>query len=123
LRKYMMPLLILTYGATYLGIASGAHKLACQDVTKRFPSGARCLDAPLNQRHFAEMSAQIEAASTLLQSAAMADAGTTPSLAPYIQAKVLCAEATVQVTQDLMTTFGGTAFAARLHLFPKSEQT
>jgi alkylation response protein AidB-like acyl-CoA dehydrogenase len=113
--KYMMPLLILTYGAAYLGIASGAYELACQEATKRFPSGARRLDAPINQRRFAEMSAQIEAARALLHAAAaMADAGKAPSIVPYIQAKVLCSEAAVRVTQDLMTIFGGTAFAARL---------
>ena len=113
--KYMMPLLILTYAAAYLGIASGAFELACQEGTKRFPSGARRLDAPINQRRFAEMSAQIEAARTLLHSAAaMADAGKAPSIVPYVQAKVLCAEAAVRVTQDLMTIFGGTAFAGRL---------
>jgi alkylation response protein AidB-like acyl-CoA dehydrogenase len=113
--KYMMPLLILTYGAAYLGIASGAYELACQEGMKRFPSGARRLDAPLNQRRFAEMGAQIEAARVLLHSAAaMADAGTAPSIVPYVQAKVLCSEAAVRVTQDLMTIFGGTAFAARL---------
>ena len=115
LAKYLMPLLILTYGAAYLGIASGAYALACQEGVKRYPSGARRLDSPINQRRFAEMSAQIEAARVLLHSAAaMADAGRAPSLVPYIQAKVLCSEAAVRVTQDLMTIFGGTAFAARL---------
>ena len=44
----------------------------------------------------------------------MADASTAPSIVPYIQAKVLCSEAAVRVTQDVMTTFGGTAFASRL---------
>jgi alkylation response protein AidB-like acyl-CoA dehydrogenase len=113
--KYMMPLLILTYAAAYLGIASGAYEIACEEGMKRFPSGARRLDAPINQRRFAEMSAQIEAARALLHSAAaMADAGKAPSIVPYIQAKVLCSEAAVRVTQDLMTIFGGTAFAARL---------
>jgi isovaleryl-CoA dehydrogenase len=113
--KYLMPLLILTYGAAYLGIASGAFDLACHEGDKRFPSGARRLDSPMNQRRIAEMSAQIEAARALLHTAAaIADAGRAPSLLPYIQAKVMCAEAAVRVTQDLMTMFGGTAFAARL---------
>jgi alkylation response protein AidB-like acyl-CoA dehydrogenase len=80
--KYLMPLLILTYGAAYRGIASGAYDLACQEGDKCFPRGARRLDSPINQRRIAEMSAQIEAA--------------------------------VRVTQDLMTMFGSTAFAARL---------
>jgi len=113
--KYMMPLLILTYGAAYLGIASGAYALGCEEAVKRYPSGARRLDAAINKRRFAEMSAQIEAARGLLHAAAaMADAGTAPSILPYVQAKVLCSEAAVRVTQDLMTIFGGTAFAARL---------
>jgi hypothetical protein len=60
--KYLMPLLILTYGAAYLGIASGAFELACQEGDKRFQSGARRLDSPMNQRRLAEMSAQMEAA-------------------------------------------------------------
>ena len=33
---------------------------------------------------------------------------------PILQAKVTCAEAAVNGTQDLMTMFGGTAFAGRL---------
>jgi len=79
--KYMMPLLILTYGAAYLGIASGAYELGCQEVVKRYPSGARRLDATINKRRFAEMIAQIEAARALLHvAAARADAGTTPSI-------------------------------------------
>jgi alkylation response protein AidB-like acyl-CoA dehydrogenase len=113
--KYMMPLLILTYAAAYLGIASGAYERAIPEVTKRFSGGDRRIDAPLNQRRFAEMSAQIEAARALLHTAAaMADAGRSPSPVPYVQAKVLCSEAAIRVTQDLMTIFGGTAFAARL---------
>ena len=66
-------------------------------------------------RRMAEMSAQIEAARALLHTAAIAsDEGKITSLAPYIQAKVVCSEAAVRATQDLMTMFGGTAFAARL---------
>ena len=61
------------------------------------------------------MSAQIEAARALLHTAAaMADSGRSPSPAPYVQAKVLCSDAAVGVTQDLMAIFGGTAFTARL---------
>ena len=33
---------------------------------------------------------------------------------PYLQAKVSCSEVAVLVTQELMTMFGGTAFAGRL---------
>ena len=113
--KYMMPCLILTYGAAYLGIASGAFEIACTEGDKRFPSGARRLDNPINQRRMAEMSAQIEAARALLHAAAaMADSGRVESFLPLLQAKVVCSEAAVRVTTDLMTMFGGTAFAGRL---------
>ena len=113
--KYMMPCLILTYGAAYLGIASGAFEIACAEGDKRYPSGARRLDNPINLRRMAEMSAQIEAARALLHAAAaMVDSGRAISMLPLLQAKVLCSEAGVRVTADLMTMFGGTAFAGRL---------
>ena len=112
---YLMPVLILTYGAAYLGIASGAYELACVEAAKQYPSGARRIDSPINQRRMAELSAQIEGARALLHAAAsVADQGRTTSPLPFIQAKVLCSEAAVRVTQDLMTMFGGTAFAGRL---------
>jgi isovaleryl-CoA dehydrogenase len=113
--KYMAPCQILTYGAAYLGIASGAFELACAEGDKRFPSGGRRLDTSINQRRMAEMSVHIEAARALLHAAAaMADAGRAPSVLPFLQAKVLCAEVGVHVTAELMTMFGGTAFAGRL---------
>ena len=115
MQKYMMPVLILTYGAAYLGIASGAYELACKEGDRRFASGARRLDNPINQRRIAEMSARLESARSFLHVAAsMMDEGRADSLLPFIQAKVVCSELAVQVTQDLMTMFGGTAFARQL---------
>ena len=113
--KFNRPVVALTYAAAYLGIASGAYELACQEITRRFPSGARRLDSPVNQRRMAEMGTQIEAARALLHAAASAfDQGRAATQLPFLQAKVTCSEAGVRVTQDLMTVFGGTAFAARL---------
>ncbi|MFQ6027175.1 MAG: acyl-CoA dehydrogenase family protein, partial [Dehalococcoidia bacterium] len=54
---YLIPGLVLTYSAAYLGIASGAFELACEEAAKRYPSGARRIDSVLNQRRMAEMSA------------------------------------------------------------------
>lgn len=111
----LLPVLALTYAAAYLGIGSGAYALACHEAVRRYPSGARRLDSPINQRRLAELSAQLEAARALLHAAASAfDQGRATSPLPYIQAKVICAETAVRVTQDLMTMFGGTAFAGRL---------
>ena len=113
--SYLLPALVLTYGAAYLGIASGAYELGCNEAVKRYPSGDRRIDSPVQQRRMAEMSAEIEAARALLHAAAsVADQGRATNPLPFMQAKVLCAEAAVRVTQDLMTMFGGTAFARRL---------
>ena len=97
------------------GLGSGVFEIACAEGDKRFPSGGRRLDNPIHQRRMAEMSAQIEAARALLHAAAaMADAGRAASVLPFLQAKVVCAEVGVRVTTDLMTLFGGTAFAGHL---------
>ena len=115
--RLFRPVLGVTYAAAYLGIASGAFEIACQEGDRRFPSGSRRLDNPINQRRMAELSVQIEAAQTMLHAAAAAfDRGELKSLLPVLQAKVLCSETAVLVTQELMTMFGGTAFAARLPL-------
>lgn len=113
--SFNRPVVALTYAAAYLGIASGAYEIALEEMAKRFPSGSRRLDRPVNQRRIAEMGTQIEAARALLHAASSAfDQGRATSQLPYVQAKVACSEAGVRVTQDLMTIFGGTAFANRL---------
>ena len=68
-----------------------------------------------NLRRMAAMGTQIEAARTLMLAAASCyDQDRSANFLPYLQAKVACSEAAVRVTQDLMTSFGGTAFARRL---------
>ena len=63
----------------------------------------------------AEMSARIEGARAFLHTAAsMADEKRSSSLLPYLQAKVICSETAVKVTEEIMTMFGGTAFARQL---------
>jgi alkylation response protein AidB-like acyl-CoA dehydrogenase len=111
------PVLGVTYAAASLGIGMGAFELACREGDRRFASGARRLDNPINQRRMADLSARIEAAQTMLHAvAASFDRGELRSFLPVLQAKVLCSETAVLVTQELMTMFGGTAFAARLPL-------
>ncbi|MDA0770921.1 MAG: acyl-CoA/acyl-ACP dehydrogenase [Chloroflexi bacterium] len=110
-----VPVLGLTYAAAYLGTGSGAFDLAKLEGDRRFASGSRRMDAPVNQRRMAELSVQIEAAQTMLHAAAATfDAGKLGSPLPIMQAKVLCSETAVNVTQELMTMFGGTAFAGRM---------
>ena len=112
---FARPVVALTYAAAYLGIASGAYELAMEEMVRRHPSGARRLDSAINQRRMAEMGTQIEAARALLLSASSSfDQDRASSHLLYMQAKVACSEAGVRVTQDLMTSFGGTAFAGRM---------
>lgn len=109
------PVMGLTYAAAYLGIGSGAYALACQEGNRRFASGSRRLDTPVNQRRMAELATRIEAAQTMLHAvAALFDSGRLPSMVPVMQAKIFCSETAVHATQEIMTMFGGTAFASRL---------
>ena len=113
--SFNRPVLTLTYAAAYLGIASGAYELACDELSPRFPSGDRRIDRAINQRRIAEIGTQVEAARALLHSAcSLFDQNRTTSQLAYSQAKVACSEAGTRVTQDCMTMFGGTAFASRL---------
>lgn len=110
-----VPVLGLTYAAAYLGTGSGAFDVAKQEGDRRFASGSRRMDAPVNQRRMAELSVKIEAAQTMLHAAAATfDAGNLTSPLAIMQTKVLCSETAVNVTQELMTMFGGTAFAGRM---------
>jgi alkylation response protein AidB-like acyl-CoA dehydrogenase len=109
------PVLGLTYAAAYLGTGSGALEAALQEGARKFADGSRRIDSAVNQRRIAELSTRVEAAQTLLHSvAASFDRGELRTLRPVLQAKVFCSETAVHVTQELMTMFGGTAFAARL---------
>ena len=109
------PVLGLTYAAAYLGIGSGALEAALPEGNRKFADGSRRLDSAANQRRIAELATRVEAAQTLLHAVAHAfDSGRLTSVLPVLQAKVTCAQTAVDVTQELMTMFGGTAFAARL---------
>jgi isovaleryl-CoA dehydrogenase len=109
------PVLGLTYAAAYLGIGSGAFERALEEGPRAFADGSRRVDSAINQRRIAELATRIEAAQTLLHAvAASFDRGELKALRPVLQAKVVCSETAVHVTQELMTMFGGTAFAARL---------
>ena len=102
---YVRPVIGLTYAAAYLGIASGAFEIAMVEMPRMYRSGARRIDNAMNQRRMAAL---------MLAAASSYDEDRSTSFLPYLQAKVTCSEAAVRVTQDLMTAFGGTAFASRL---------
>jgi len=109
------PVLGLTYAAAYLGVGSGAFELALREGNRKFANGSRRLDSAVNQRRIADLATQLEGAQTLLHAVAHAfDSKRMTSILPVLQAKVTCSQTAVNVTQELMTMFGGTAFAARL---------
>lgn len=111
----MMPVVAVTYAAAYLGIASGAFEIGCAEGSRQYKSGARRVDNPINKRRMGQLSARVEAARSLLHLAARAgDEGQVTLPTPYLQAKVMASEAAVAVTEEMMTMFGGTAFAGRL---------
>ena len=89
-------------------------------VPRRDPADSFVLHAPLELmaraallRHV-DPAARERARQRLVWVAASFDRGELRSFLPVLQAKVLCAETAVEVTQELMTMFGGTAFAAHL---------
>jgi alkylation response protein AidB-like acyl-CoA dehydrogenase len=109
------PVLGCTYAASYLGMGTGALEVAIAEGTRAYADGSRRIDGPVNQRRIADMHTRLAAAQTVLHAAADAfDQKRAIGPAAVMQAKLLCSEAAVSVTQDLMTMFGGTAFAARL---------
>jgi alkylation response protein AidB-like acyl-CoA dehydrogenase len=113
----LLPVVLGTYAAAYLGIAAGAYEEAARCAAEVAPNGSRLADTETNQRRLAEMKVLVESARALVYAAASAfDAGTAPSLSPYYEAKVAADRAAVGVTAEAMTLGGGTAFARRTAL-------
>ena len=104
----------LGYAATYLGVAEAAHDYILEYAKTRViaPSTEPLAHNPLVQRNLGEMSAQIRAAKLMLCEAAtvrISGDREAMSLATN-QAKYLCAEAGVRVTEQAMRMAGGSGF-------------
>ena len=104
----------LGYAATYLGIAEAAYDFILEYAKNRTiaPSTESLSHNPLVQRNLGEMSAQIRAARLMLCEAAsvrMSGIREEMSLATN-QAKYLCAEAGVKITEQAMRMAGGSGF-------------
>ena len=104
----------LGYAATYLGVAEAAYDFILEYAKTRViaPSTESLAHNPLVQRQLGEMSAQLRAARLMLSEAAtvrMSGVREEMSLATN-QAKYLCAEAGVRVTEQAMRMAGGSGF-------------
>ena len=104
----------LGYAATYLGVAESAYDFILDYAKKRViaPSTEPLSYNPLVQRNLGEMSAQIRAAKLMLcEAATVRKSGIREEMSLATnQAKYLCAEAGVRVTEQAMRMAGGSGF-------------
>ena len=104
----------LGYAATYLGVAEAAYDFILDYARNRVvaPSTEPLAHNPLIQRNLGEMSAQIRAARLMLcEAAKVRTSGIREEMSLATnQAKYLCAEAGVRVTEQAMRMAGGSGF-------------
>ncbi|MYC28949.1 MAG: acyl-CoA dehydrogenase [Chloroflexi bacterium] len=110
----------LGYAATYLGVAEAAYDFILDYARNRViaPSTEPLAHNPLVQRGLGEMSAQIRAAKLMLrEAAAIRESGIREEMSLATnQAKYLCAEAGVRVTEQAMRMAGGSGFLRSMPL-------
>ena len=104
----------LGYAATYLGVAEAAYDFILEYAKTRViaPSTEPLAHNPLVQRNLGEMSAQLRAARLMLcEAATVRRSGIREEMSLATnQAKYLCAEAGVRVTEQAMRMAGGSGF-------------
>ena len=104
----------LGYAATYLGVAEAAYNFILEYAKTRViaPATEPLAHNPLVQRNLGEMSAQLRAARLMLcEAATVRQSGVREEMSLATnQAKYLCAEAGVRVTERAMRMAGGSGF-------------
>ena len=104
----------LGYAATYLGVAEAAYNFILEYAKTRViaPATEPLAHNPLVQRNLGEMSAQLRAARLMLcEAATVRKSGVREEMSLATnQAKYLCAEAGVRVTEQAMRMAGGSGF-------------
>ena len=104
----------LGYAATYLGVAEAAYDFILEYAKNRIvaPSTEPLAHDRLVQRNLGEMSAQLRGARLMLcEAATVRMSGQREAMALATnQAKYLCAEAGVKVTEQAMRMAGGSGF-------------
>ena len=110
----------LGYAATYLGVAEAAYDFILDYARNRViaPSTEPLAHNPLIQRNLGEMSAQIRAARLMLcEAATVRRSGIRAEMSLATnQAKYLCAETGVRVTEKAMRMAGGSGFLRSMPL-------
>ncbi|MFN0028204.1 MAG: acyl-CoA dehydrogenase family protein [Acidimicrobiales bacterium] len=115
-RVDLMPVVLGTYAATYLGIAGGCYDaLHAHIAGATLADGRRMGEVETIQTRMAHAKVGLERSRALLYSACAAfDANQHGGPLPFFEAKVACDEVATHITQDAMTLGGGAAFAKRL---------
>ncbi len=115
-RVDLMPVVLGTYAATYLGIAAGCfERLHAHVAATTLAGGRKMAEVETVQARMATCQVELERSRALLYSACAAfDAGAHGGPQPFFEAKVACDGVGTFVTQEAMTLGGGTAFAKRL---------
>jgi len=112
----VLPVVLGTYAATYLGIGAGCYDLLHAYVADTtLADGRRMGEVETIQHRMANVKIELERSRALLHTAcAGADAGGAVGPQAFFEAKVACDQAATFATQEAMTLGGGTAFAKRL---------
>lgn len=115
-RVDLMPVVLGTYAATYLGIAAGCYEhLHAHVAATTLADGRRMGEVETVQARMATVRIELERSRALLYAACAAfDDGVHGGPQPFFEAKVACDAVGTFVTQEAMTLGGGTAFAKRL---------
>ncbi len=110
------PVVLGTYAATYLGIASGCYqRLAAHVGGSELADGRRMGDVETIRSRVVAAKVAIERSRALLYAACAAfDEGRHGGPLPFYEAKVACDELATFVTGEAMTLGGGAAFAKQL---------
>jgi alkylation response protein AidB-like acyl-CoA dehydrogenase len=110
------PVVLGTYAATYLGIASGCyHRLHAHIAGATLADGRRMGDVETIRGRVARCKVEIERSRALLYAACAAfDDDRHGGPQPFYEAKVACDELATFVTGEAMTLGGGAAFAKQL---------
>ncbi|MGD9751757.1 MAG: acyl-CoA dehydrogenase family protein [Acidimicrobiia bacterium] len=115
-RVDLMPVVLGTYAATYLGIAAGCYeRLHAHVAATTLADGRRMGDVETVQARMATCRIELERSRALLYAACAAfDDGAGGGSQAFFEAKVACDQVGTFITQEAMTLGGGTAFAKRL---------
>lgn len=115
-RVDLMPVVLGTYAATYLGIAAGCYdRLHAHVAATTLADGRRMGDVETVQARMATCRIELERSRALLYAACAAhDDGAAKGPQAFFEAKVACDQVGTFITQEAMTLGGGTAFAKRL---------